>query len=81
MRTCVTVLEDGVAGDVPREEIGGELDAPNHEAEGFAQGFHEHGLAQPGEALEKKVTPREDAHHHAIDESLLTDEHLGQDLA
>ena len=65
---------DARAGDVGRQEVGGELDAGEGAAHGDGEGLHGQGLGQTGHALEQQVPAGEQADQEALDHAVLADD-------
>ncbi len=66
---------DAGADDVGRHQVRGELKAGERAADGAGEGLDGERLGDTGHALEQAVALREQAHHHALDEPLLADDH------
>jgi len=58
---AIDFLEDGIAGDVAGEEVGGDLDAFVLEVGELGKAFDEFGFSEPGEAFEQDVSAGENA--------------------
>ena len=71
----------GGTGDVAGKQVGGELHAFGVEAEEAAEGAHEFGFAQAGQAFEEEVAAGEHAGEHVFDEGLLSEEDLAEVVA
>ena len=69
------------AEDVRRHQIRGELDPLVVEPENRAEGFHQLGLAEPGESDEQSVTAREKGDKGLFDNLLLAEDHPADAVA
>ena len=76
----VLAFVDRDPGHVGRQQVAGELDAVEPEAEGDRQRVRERGLADPGQVFEQQVAAREQAGQGETDLLVLADHDLA-DLA
>ena len=67
-------LKDHGARDVAREEVGGELDAFEVDAESGAEGADEERLREAGHAFEEDVAVGEEGDEQPLDSGVLTDD-------
>jgi hypothetical protein len=73
-------LEDHGADDVARQQIGGELNPFELQADRRAQAPHEQGLREARKPLEQDMSVSEQRNQHALDHRILADDrfaHLG----
>mgnify|MGYP003654759919 CR=1 FL=1 len=63
------------SNNVGRHEVGRELNAREIYVETLAQCLDEHGLAEPRNALEERMTTAQDGHDDAFDDFILADDH------
>jgi len=66
------LFEDVGAGDVGRQEIGGELHAPERELHRLGEGRDQERLGEAGNPDEQGVAAREQRHQHGVDDLVLT---------
>ena len=69
------LVEDGHAGDVAGEQVGGELDAREAAVDGTGQRLGEQRLAHAGEVLHDDVTTGQERDHARPDDFLLAQDH------
>ena len=69
------LFDDVGAGDVARHQVGCELDALEHQAEGLRQGAHQQRLGGAGQAGDQAVAAHEQRDHHLLEHLLLADDH------
>jgi len=70
-------IEQRMANDIGRHQVGSELDAPRLAAEGARQRLDQQGLAEPGHALDQDVGIGQQGDQHFVDHCLLADHRLG----
>ena len=70
------VVDEG-ANDIGGEEVGGEGDAVELEAEGVGEGLDGGGFGEAGDAFEEDVAAGDEADEEAVDEAFLADEDFG----
>jgi hypothetical protein len=68
------------AGDVRRQQVGGELDAPHGAADGSGEALHERRLRHARHSLEQHVAVRQDRDEHRVQHPPRADVHA-RDLA
>ena len=73
---AVLRLEDHGADDVAGQQVGGELDALELEAERRAEALHQQRLGEAGHALDQHVAVGEQRHQRALDDGVLADDRL-----
>ena len=73
--------EDHSADDIAGEEVGGELDALELDADGRAERSDEEGLGEAGHAFEEDVAVGQQGDQHAFDDSFLADDGLANFVA
>ncbi len=71
---AVALLEDVTAGDVGRQQVRRELDAPELERQQPRERLDEIGLAEAGQAFEQDVAPREQRGDHFVDRLFLAED-------
>ncbi|MNM98912.1 hypothetical protein D3C81_1114560 [compost metagenome] len=69
------------AGDVRREQVGGELDAVELGLQAFRQVLDGLGLGQPGRTLHQQVTVGEERDEQTLDELFLAENLAGEKLS
>ena len=65
------LVVDSCTYEIGGHEIGCELDTLKLPAYGLRQRLYRHGLGQTGDALHKDVPPRQQRHHHALEQVVL----------
>ena len=70
-----------VPDDVARQEVGGELDPLELDAERRSQGPDQQGLGKAWHALKEHVAPGEKRHEQALDGGILADDGLADFIA
>ena len=75
---AVLLLQDGVARDVSRQQVGRELDAPGFQPERLGETFDEFGLAEAGQTFEQQMAARKQDGDNLIDKRFLPEEHAVQ---
>ena len=73
--------EDHRADHVARQEVGGELDALELDAEGGAEGLDKQRLGEAGHALEEDVAVGQEGDKQALDDGVLADDGLADFVA
>ncbi len=68
------LVEDRDAGDVGRQEVRGELDAPEAAAERTREGLREDGLAGPGNVFDEDVPAAEERDDRELDLVVLAED-------
>ena len=68
------LLQHASPQDVPRHQVGGELDAPEAKVESGREAPHQRRLAQTRNALDQRVSAAEQAEEQLLDHLLLTQE-------
>ncbi len=74
-------LEDHGADDVARQQVGGELDPLELDAERRSQGLDQQGLGKAWHALEEDVAAGEQGHEEPLDRGVLADDGLADFIA
>ena len=74
-RAVGRVAQDAGAGDVRGHQVGRELHAAERQVQRFAEGAHEQGLAQAGDAFQQRVAAREQAGQDTPHDLRLADDH------
>jgi hypothetical protein len=67
---------DPRADDVGGQQVRGELQAGERATGDSGEGLHCEGLGEAGHALEEAVTPSQHAYDEALDDAVLSDDHL-----
>ena len=75
---AVALLQDVAAGDVGRQQVGRELDAPEVERQQSRQRLDELGLAESGQTFEQHVTAREQRRDDLVDRLFLAEDDAAQ---
>jgi hypothetical protein len=73
---AVHLLQDRVAGDVTRQQVGGELHPLGPQAQALREALDQFGLAEARQALQQDVAARQHAGEHQINKFFLSEEHL-----
>ena len=73
-------VEEVEAGDVGRQQVGGELDAAERAADGAGQGLGQDGLAGARHVLQQHVPPGEEPDQHQLDRAFLAYDDLADPL-
>jgi hypothetical protein len=71
----VLLVVDARADQVGRHQVGRELDALEPAAHRIGQRLHRQGLGQPGNAFDQQVAARQHRDHHALEKTVLADDH------
>ena len=73
-KPLIIAVENGIADDVRRKQVAGELNAAEIEPEGTSYGMGEGGLADPGEILDEQVAAGHQAGNGEPDGFLLPED-------
>ena len=75
---ALALLQDVAAGDVGRQQVRRELNAPEIERQQSRQRLHKFGLAEPGKAFEQDMSAGEQRRDDFIDHLFLAEDHAAQ---
>ncbi len=81
LEVAALLVPDAHAGDVARQQVGGELDAADRAVDAAGEGLGQQRLADPGHVLHEQVALGQERDQREVDHLVLADHHLPDRLA